>query len=111
MFGKFQEVAVSSLDYNLITPEDYQSAEVLFVVLNKGEILISKLTARRRITNRSFLRLGNHPEIINSEQSIELLTVPDLYYDGKEIIYLKNYSTVRSLLPGLEYFFRTAIEE
>lgn len=46
MFGKFQEVAVSSLDYNLITPEDYQSAEVLFVVLNTGEILISKLTAK-----------------------------------------------------------------
>ena len=54
MFGKFQEVAVSSSDYNLITPEDYQSAEVLFVVLNKGEILISELTARRRIANRSF---------------------------------------------------------
>ena len=46
MFGKFQEVAVLSLDYNLITPEDYQSAEVLFVVLDKGEILISKLTAK-----------------------------------------------------------------
>ena len=102
MFGKFQEVAVSSSDYNLITPE------VLFVVLNKGEILISKLTARRRIANRSFLRLSNHPEITNSGQSIELPKVPDLYYDGKEIIYLKNYSTVRSLLSGLEYFFRTA---
>ena len=58
-----------------------------------------------------FLRLGNHPEITNSGQSIELPKVPDLYYDGKEIIYLKNYSTVRSLLPGLEYFFRTATEE
>lgn len=90
MFGKFQEVAVSSLDYNLITPEDYQSAEVLFVVLDKVEILISKLTARRRIANRSFLRLGNHPEITNSEQSIELPTVPDLYYDGKEIYILKT---------------------
>ena len=84
MFGKFQEVAVSSLDYNLITPE------VLFVVLDKGEILISKLTARRRIANHSFLRLGNHPEITNSEQSIELPTVPDLYYDGKEIYILKT---------------------
>lgn len=90
MFGKFQEVAVLSLDYNLITPEDYQSAEVLFVVLDKGEILISKLAARRRIANRSFLRLGNHPEITNSEQSIELPTVPDLYYDGKEIYILKT---------------------
>ena len=58
-----------------------------------------------------FLRLGNHLEITNSGQSIEPPTVPDLYYDGKEIIYLKNYSTVRSLLSGLEYFFRTATEE
>ena len=46
MFGEFQEIAASSSDYNLITHKDYQSAEVLFVVLNKGEILISKLTAK-----------------------------------------------------------------
>ena len=46
MFGEFQEIAASSSDYNLITPKDYQSAEGLFVVLNTGEILISKLTAK-----------------------------------------------------------------
>ena len=46
MFGELQEIAASSADYNLITPKDYQSAEGLFVVLNTGEILISKLTAK-----------------------------------------------------------------
>ena len=111
LLGAYCAAAASSADCRSITRDDYQRADALYVTLPSGEILLSKISARRRIVNRHLLLLGDYPTLQTTGQALELPEVPDAYYDGLNMLYFKQYSTIRSLLPGLEHFLRQATDQ
>jgi len=114
MIDPFTNCSQNTADINQILAADYSEVEALFKVNNendKYEIIFQKITSSNRIESKRFLKLGDHPEIVEQKYSIDFSGRIDAYYDGEDKIYFRNFSTIRSLFIGIEDYYREATDE
>lgn len=113
----YLKAANSTVSINPIEADDYMRIDAIYKLYananNKyGAFVIQKITKTRKIVRQKILSfLNNAPKIEDQQNSIIVSNKIDAYYDGCNRIYFKNFTTIQSLFPGIEDYYREATRE
>ncbi|GHV07108.1 hypothetical protein AGMMS50229_13240 [Campylobacterota bacterium] len=114
MVKPFANCSQNTADMNPVLANDYLSIEAVFKIHTEEEIrriIFQKITSSSRIESKTFLSFGDHPEITEQKNSIIFSNKVDAYFDGRNKIYFRSFSTIRSLFNGIEDYYNEATDE
>lgn len=115
MLLPYTENVNNTADMNPITAEDYMSVEAIYKIINDEQktirIVFQKIMKSSKIENKHFLSFGEHPEICEQKNSIEIANRQDAYFNGYNRIYFKKFSSIRSFFDGIEDYYREATND
>ncbi|MDR0580340.1 MAG: hypothetical protein LBG21_07050 [Campylobacteraceae bacterium] len=116
MMDTFVNCSQNTADINTILADDYSKVETIFKIETtedeKHQIIFQKITNANRIESKTLLLfVGDHPEIVKQDKSIDFSDRVDAYFDGENKIYFRNFSTIRSLFEGIEDYYREATDD
>lgn len=103
----------STADLNNAVESDYSVVDVVYRVFADGKIIFTKITNKYKIRNQMWLKFYDTEQAVLQKQEnyVEFTGNRDAYFDGINKIYFRNFSTVRSMFPGIEDFYREATLE
>jgi len=114
MITPYTDCSQNTADINTVLANDYQNIETIFRVDIENEeqkIVFQKITNSKRIQSKTFISFYDHPKVIEQKNSIDFAERIDAYFDGKDKIYFRNFSTIRSLFNGIEDYYREATND
>jgi len=114
MITPYTNCSQNTADINTVLANDYLNIETIFRIDTENEeqkIIFQKITNSNRIKSKTFLSFGDHPEVIEQGRSIDFSNRIDAYFDGKNKIYFRNFSTIRSLFNGIEEYYKEATDD
>lgn len=113
LISPYESNQISTVDLNNALESDYMVVEVVYRVFEGGEIIFTKITNKYKIRNKMWLKFRDteEAELQKETNYVEFTGNVDAYYDGSQKIYFKKFSTVRSMFPGIEEFYREATAE
>jgi hypothetical protein len=100
---------------NTITGEDYPSIRAICLIeydASTGEelILLSRVFPRNYTLSKKVIKWHDGPQVETQAASIDFVGNVDAYWNGQRL-YFKSYAKIKSVFPGLEFFYRSATED
>lgn len=118
MIMPYIEAGASTADLNIVSSDDYTRIEVVYKIISptveneKSLIIFQKITNGSQIANKRFLCFSSHePVLVQQRDSIEFTNRQDAFFDGHSRLFFKNFSSIRSFLPGIDDYYRLATDD
>lgn len=117
MISFYRDCFENTVSLNAICGREFPRVKCLFRVLEGSQVVFQKITPSKMITTpRKFLTgksdLDSEALVLEEiSDSIELIDQIDAYFDGKNRLYFKNFSRIKSLFKDILDYYREADAE
>lgn len=99
---------------NDISKDEFSNIDVIFKQLQKGKIVFQKITASKRLIDKSILKWAEKRKKANRtaiENGIEIKKSIDALFDGTDKLYFRSFRTIKNMFSGIEDYYRVATEQ
>jgi len=117
MIGGYLSVLSSSVDFNTITPKQYDRLIALYLIKEKSEgvqdIIFNRIFDRYCIQSKILFSFDvSGPKINKVVNAVEFNHSVDAFWnDANKKLYFRKYSTIKPLFLGIEKYYRSATKD
>lgn len=112
MITDYSNFFTNTVSLNDVSREEFSKIDVIFKQLENGNIVFQKVTASKRLIDKSILKWTERTRRATRtiiENGIEIKNSIDAYFDDTDKkLYFKNFSTIRGMFKNIEDYYRVA---
>lgn len=115
MINPYFEILDNSAEFNQMVQGQYSQIAVFYLcskttTTTAEQVIFTKVTSKHQIRSRNWIEWEDGPELKKQTKTVDFTAKVDALWNGTKL-YFRSFSTIKSLFPGIEEFYRTATED